>query len=458
MTADLKTVRPRYKRIGLVALVYLWTIAPAHSTVQSRQTRQVPVESLIYDLKNPDPVRRKEAAMHLGANKIQRATPDLVAAAGDSDPSVRREIIAALDKMLDPRAVPAFVMLMSDPEKDIREKCIQGAINLYLPQESGLTVTFTKVANFFNPWSDEWVDIVVEPGINVDPTVITALKERLQDSEENLRVRAARALGILKGKDAIPSMLEALRQDRSNSVRFDLVRSLRKIGDAGISKELMNFVGYNDSKVRNETVYTIGRFRYAEATQELARLYERESGLPKKETDAAYRERLLDALAFIAHPSTRELFIKELKNPDAMLRLHAYEGIARIRDASIVTDVSRDRLREKEEKVRTAQAYALYRMGRKEYLEEIVKALGSRKSHNEARQYLVELRPDEQPDLFEHVRNTNVDVRESLAEVLGLIGDSRAIPYLQELSKDNRGQITALSNQAMRRINARTSG
>ena len=47
------------------------------------------------------------------------------------------------------------------------------------------------------------------------------------------------------------------------------------------------------------------------------------------------------------------------------------------------------------------------------------------------------------------------DVRESLAEVLGLVGDNRAIPYLQELSKDTRGQIAALANQAQRRIMAR---
>ena len=44
------------------------------------QTRQVPVESLIYDLKNPDPVRRREAATTIGQRKVQSATPDLVAA------------------------------------------------------------------------------------------------------------------------------------------------------------------------------------------------------------------------------------------------------------------------------------------------------------------------------------------------------------------------------------------
>ena len=124
-------------------------------------------------------------------------------------------------------------------------------------------------------------------------------------------------------------------------------------------------------------------------------------------------------------------------------------------DPALVTEISRDRIHEKDPKVRTAEAFALYRMGRKEFLDEVVNSLADRHAHNEAKQYLVELRPDELPDLYAQVRNQDVDVRESLAEVLGLVGDNGAIPYLQELSKDTRGQIAALANQGQRRIMAR---
>lgn len=428
-----------------------------HAWAQTSQTRQAPVDSLIYDLKNPDPARRKEAAMRLGSNKIQRAVPDLVVAAKDSDPSVRREIVIALDKMSDMRSLPAFVALISDPEKDIREKCIGSIINLYLPKEGGLVVTLTKVAKFFNPWSDEWADVVIEPGIAVDPTAITALRDRLQDSEEGIRVKASRALGILRGKDAIPAMLQNLRTDRSNLVRFEILRALRKTGDTGVAKDLMNYVGYSDSKVRNEAVFTIGRFRYRDAVSELTRLYEKESSLPRKEIDKSYRERLLDALSFIAERSSEELFKKEAKNLDDTLRLHAAEGLARIGDPSIVSDISRDRLHEKDSKIRTAQAYALYRMGRKEYLDELVRSLANHKTHNEAKQYLVEFRTDELPDLYAHCKNNDVNIRESLAEILGLVGDTRAIDVLHELSRDTRGEIAALASQAIRRINARAA-
>ncbi len=425
---------------------------------QAERKREVSVESLIYDLKNPDPVRRKDAAVLLGKNKAQKAIPNLIAAVNDADPSVRREIILALDNMRHGSSIPGFLSRMNDPEKDIREKCIHGVVNLYLPQEGGLVVTLTKVANFFNPWSDEWADVVAEPGIPVDPSAVSALRERLQDSEEGIRVKAARALGILRGKDAIPAMFESLRLDRSNAVRFEIVRSLRKIGDVSVAKELMNYFGYNDAKIRNEAVRAVGRLRYSAAVPELMRLFERESKLPKKELDKNLREGLLEALALIADPSSKELFIKEKQNPEDGLRFRAVEGLARIGDPSMATEISRDRLHEKDPKIQTAQAFALYRMGRKEFLDDVVNSLGNRRTHNEARQYLVELRPEELPDLLAQTRAQDVDVRESLAEVLGLIGDSRAIPALQELSKDRRGQVSALANQAQRRILARGGG
>jgi HEAT repeat protein len=454
MIKSLRRVSWAPVRVALVivsALFWpLWASAQATKT-----TRQVPVESLIYDLKNPDPVRRKEAARLLGENKVQKATPDLVAAAQDPDLEVRREIVIALDKMLDIRVLPAFVKLSADQDKLIRDRCIVGLTNLYIPQEGGLVVTLNKIANFFNPWSDEWADVVVEPGIKVDGSAITALCERLSDTDDGIRLRAARGLGILKGKAAVPVLLTALRQDQTNAVRFEIIRSLGKIGDGSAAPDFMNYLGYNDTKVRNEAIFVIGRFRYHEAMPEMMRLYEKESALPPKLIDKPFREALLDAMAFIADPSAKPLFAKEKQNPEGALRLHAIEGLARLGDPAMATEISRDWLHEKDAQTKTAEAYALFRMGRREYLDEVVNCLGNGKTNSEARMFLLELKLEELPELYAQANNKDVNVREGLAEILGLVGDERAIPVLLELSKDRRGQITAIANQAVRRINAR---
>jgi HEAT repeat protein len=424
---------------GLLACVAL--LVP-HAA--AAQTREVPVESLIYDLKNPDPVRRREAATRIGANKVQSATPDLVAAVHDSDPSVRRAIGASLQQVQDPRALPGFVALAADTEKDIRER------------ETGLVVTLNKVATFFNPWSDEGGEAVIDPGLTVDASVIQALELRLTDPEPPLRAKAARSLGILRGGTAVPALLMVLREDRSNTARFEAARALRKIGDASVGDELLGLVTYTDPKVRNEVIFALGRLRYAPAVPELARLYVREAAVPPKQMDRAFRERLLGALAFIGDPSSKDLFMREKNGTDLTLALHANEGLARIADPGTLVEISRDRQQQKDPRILTAQAWALYRLGRKEFLTSVVDALGSRRTNDDAKQYLLESRPVDVPDLFTYITHADSNVREALAEIFGLLGDPRAVPSLHELSRDQSGQVAAFASQALQRINRRS--
>ena len=99
----------------------------------------------------------------VGQNKLQRAVPDVVAITGDPDASVRRAVVATLQALDDVRSLPGLVALTSDPQKDIRESAVTGVTRLYLPRESGMGPSLTRVVNFFNPNSDEWADVVIEP-------------------------------------------------------------------------------------------------------------------------------------------------------------------------------------------------------------------------------------------------------------------------------------------------------
>jgi HEAT repeat protein len=421
------------------------------------QTRHVPVESLTYDLKNPDPVRRREAAALIGQNKVQSATPNLVAAVHDTDASVRRAVSVALQQVQDGRALPGFVTLSTDSEKEIRERAIEGMTTAYLPRETGVAVTLNKVATFLNPWSDEWGEVMTEPGITADPSVIQALEARLGDAEPSLRAKAARSLGILRGQTTVPALLVVLREDRSNDARFEAARALRKIGDPSVGGELLKLVTYADPKVRNEVVLALGRLRYVPAVPELTRIYARESAVPPKQIDRTFRERLIGALAFIGDPSSKDLFLREKNAADLSIALHANEGLARIADPGTLVEISRDRQQQKDPRILTAQAWALYRLGRKEFLTSVVEALGSRRTNEDAKQYLLESRRDDVPDLFTHMTHADPNVREALAEILGLLGDARAVPALRELTKDPDGQVAALASQALQRI-AKRSG
>jgi HEAT repeat protein len=105
--------------------------------------------------------------------------------------------------------------------------------------------------------------------------------------------------------------------------------------------------------------------------------------------------------------------------------------------------------------VQTAQAWALYRLGRKEFLTAVVDALASRGTNEEARQYLLELNRDDLPDLFPMATHADANVREAVAEILGLIGDRRAEPVLRGLTRDANAHVAELAAQALHRVNAR---
>jgi HEAT repeat protein len=441
-------------RLAASAILAVVLLAPAAASAQP--PRQVPVDSLIYDLRNPDPVRRREAVVLIGQNKVQRAVPDVVAIAGDPDPSVRRAIVATLQQLDDIRALPGLVALTSDPERDVRESAVTGVTRLYLPRESGIGPSLTRVVNFLNPFSDEWADVVIEPDLAVDASVVPALTARLQDPHDAIRVKAARSLGILRGRSAVPTLIAVMKEDRNPSVRFEAIRALGKVGDTSAAREVLPFTLSTESKLRTEAALTLGRLRDKPALPELTRLFLKEAALQKRQADTAFRAALIEAIALIADPSSRELFERQRTHEDAAVRLQAYSGLARVGDASLTTAVSKDRLAETDAQVQVAQAFALYRFGRKEYLEEVVKALGARRTATRARDYLLELRQDEVSDLGALARLEDPALRESIAEILGLIGDDRARPVLTDLARDTRGQVAPLANQALERIAARS--
>ena len=198
---------------GVLALVVgtgVLGLAPATARLAA-QTRKVSVEGVIYDLKHPDPVRRRDAARELGVARHVPATPHLVAMAHDPVAAVRREVEFALESMDDIQSLPGFVELASDTETDIRARAVACLVNLHLPRASPVGAALTKLADLIGG-SDQDADIVVEPDVPVDPVVVATLRARLGDSERGIRRTAIRGLGSLRADDAIPDLLEVVRE------------------------------------------------------------------------------------------------------------------------------------------------------------------------------------------------------------------------------------------------------
>lgn len=419
---------------------------PSGARVSAQTTRQVPVEGLIYDLKHPDSARRQAAARELGNAKYRAATPDLVAMVHDPVDYVRREVEYSLERMEDMQALPGFIALASDADNDIRARAVSALVNVHLPRERGITATLSKLSEAMMLTADRDLEIVVEPDVPVDPGVVETLRTRLSDSERGIRRTAIRGLGILRARLAVPDLLQVVREDRDESFRFEAVRAIRKIDDRSIADQLVMMLNVNNDTVRHEVMATLGAMRYRGAVTELTRIVEQ-----AKRTDTP-RIYALAALADIGDPTSMPLF-QQLKNDKSEpMRLYANEGIARTAGPNLKTDISAARLTEKSPLVRTAQAFALLRVGEGEYLDELIRALDKSSTARElAKEYLLETPAADRQALFAP-RSIGTSARADLAEVLGRMGDMNAMPRLQEMTRDTDSDVARAAERATRRL------
>src|SRR5207247_4093844 len=132
----------------------------------------------------PDAPKRQSATRDLGIAKFLPAIPALLPLAGDPDASVRRELELTLEAMNDIRVLPGLVQFTADSEADIRDRAVRALVNLHLPRATGPAAALQKLGNLINPWADEYADMVIEPDIPVDASVVTALRARMSDTED----------------------------------------------------------------------------------------------------------------------------------------------------------------------------------------------------------------------------------------------------------------------------------
>ncbi len=445
MSIPQRRCRVRLCAIAAAALAFM-----SGSALGADQPRKVSIESLLYDLKSPDPVRRQTAARELGVARHKPAIPQLIPLAQDPVASVRREVELTFERMRDIAALPGLLTLAADIENDIRARAVDALVDLHLSHTEGVTGTLTGLRDLIVGRPDGDLDLVIEPDVPVDPSVVETLRVRLTDSERGIRRSAIPGPGILVARPAVPDLLKVVREDRDNGLRFDGVRSIRKIGDASIAAELVPLLNINGDGVRNELIATIGSMRYHGAVPELTRIVEQtKRGDP---TGAL----ALAALADIADPASTPLFERYRADKDDLMRLYANEGIARTADAAAKTQISGARLVEKNAWVRTAQAFALLRLGQSEYLDELIRGLDSWSTRDLAKEYLQETRGADRQALFAP-RAASATARESLADVFGMMGDPDALPRLQELSHDSEKSVARAAERATKRIAVSTT-
>ena len=429
------------------------------SSLLAQQPQEVSVDGLIYDLRHPDNDRRKRAAMALGQSKVRRAVPELIELTEDRDASLRLAAAKALVRINDTRALRAHIRMTQDPKKEIQEKAIEGIIKIYVADEKGGFISgVKKLAGAVNPLNDDYNRLLVESYVPVSQDAKDALAEMLFSPETGIRKDAAVALGILRAHSALSPIEHALSLEPNDGVKVELIRAIYKIGDPSAGTEVIPLVRDPDKKVHDEAIFTLGRLRVREALPLLKELYE--SGVEERKKILGFvpvsgkddlQKKLLEALAFIGDPSCRDLFLSALEDSRDFYRLLAAEGLGRIGDSSDVVQVAEQYLRENSDKVKLGMSFALYHLGREEHLIEVVNS----SDKDQAYHYLLELNTSEIRGLYPYLHIVEHPIRLRLLDIIGLRGDSSAVPVIEDLMKSTNPELLSAANLAMRRIQAR---
>ena len=197
---------------------------------------------LVEMLRNPKPRVRCRAAESLGSivqsepspGAIASTVPVLRAALLDEDHDVRCQAARALAKIGPPSApaIPLFVEWLGDEDEDIRD-----AASLALTWMNSVAVpALVKALQDEDPRVRGNAAIALAymdpPADSAAPSLIKVLRGKSRSVEEHLaRHNAAQALGRIKSKAAVPSLVEALG-DESEIVRYGAVGALADLGIA----------------------------------------------------------------------------------------------------------------------------------------------------------------------------------------------------------------------------------
>ncbi|MDQ6760750.1 MAG: HEAT repeat domain-containing protein, partial [Acidobacteriota bacterium] len=159
--------------------------------------------------------------------------PKLSAYLNDPETSVRLEAVKAIVELDTQRSLDPLVKATADNDPEIQIRAADGLINFYKPGyvQSGMTAPIKRMGKGIKGKFVETNDQVIDPYVQVRPDVILALGKLARGgSSMESRANAARGLGILRGKAAVPDLIDAIK-GKDDQVIYEALIALEKIHD-----------------------------------------------------------------------------------------------------------------------------------------------------------------------------------------------------------------------------------
>jgi len=400
-------------------------------------------------------VRPKDvrAAAKAGSSAI----PKLQEYLKDPNVDVRAEAVRQITEIGPPRSLDPLLLATQDNDPEVQILATDGLVNFYLPGyvKNGVGASLRRVGTSIKGRFTDTNDQTIDPYITVRPDVIAALAKLVSSGGGmDARANAARAAGILRGKAAVPELIDATHSKDSTLI-YEVLVALEKIRDESAGPRIAFLLHDFDAKVQIAAIQAVGLLR---DQQDLPQLI----GVLNQTDNIKVKREALESIAMLPADSSLPVYQKYLRDKDDKLRAAAAEGFARLknpRDLPMLEQAWKD---EQKTSPQLSLAFAQVMLGKTELsefspLRFLINNLNSAAYNGIAYPFLVELArdPKVRAALYGPLQTGTRDEKVGLARVLGRSGDAQSVAELQKLTNDPDSNVAQAALTAVRNLQAR---
>lgn len=362
----------------------------------------------------------------------------------DADQEVRLEAVKGISEIGTQRSLDPLIRATEDSQPEVQIRAVIGLVNFYSPG-------YLKGKTRLQDENRERVDAFVE----IRPDVVAALgKVCSGGSSMESRAHAARGIGVLRARAALPELYDALKS-KTSIVLFESLIAIQKIADPESASKVQYLLRDLDDRVQIAAVETAGILRNRAALPDLRDVIERAR-------NTKIRRAALTSLAMMPDENNRSTYALYFSDKDDGLRAAAAEGFGRLKTESDVPAIEAAFENEHKMPARLSQAFAMVMLGNVELsefspLRYLINTLNSRFYRDSAEPLLLELSrdPKVRTAVYSVLPETNKEEKVRLIRVLGQVGDRESLAVLEPLKADLDGDVAQESIRAARTIQSR---
>ncbi len=393
------------------------------------------------------------------AKQGSSALPRLQELLRNPDLDIRLEAVKAITEVGTQGSLAPLIQATADNDPEVQIRATDGLVNFYLPGyvQTGFGASIKRAGSSIKGKFTDTNDQVIDAFVIPRPDVIQALGTLVRSGGSmEARANAARALGILRGKAAVPDLVAALRsKDKDTLVIYESLVALQKIRDESAAPGVAFLLRDLDQKVQLAAIETVGLLQNKSSVPQLLDVLENSRNNKVKRA-------ALTALAMLPDEKSRAVYNKYLHDKDDGLRAAAAEGFARLKNPADLPMLEAAFKDESKMSPRLSLAFAQVMLGKTQIAEFspfqlLINTLNSVGYRGVAYAFLVELarNPALRPPLYHAAETGTKDEKVYLARILAVSGGQDSVACLDKLSHDADDEVAQEGLRALRTLKAR---